>query len=532
MGISVSVIIPAYNRQKYCRAALQILKSQTLKNIEFIIIDDGSTDNTYEYLQQNTKSDARFKIYRLKQNSGPSVARNYALTIAQGEYIGFFDIDDKIPCDYFEKLYKSAHTNCADIVFTAYNNIRHNTTGLVSKTSEKISTLRNGAIWDKLFKSSLISENNIKFLEGAYCADNLFTFIAFYFAKNLFTCNEPVYQYTLQSDSIGRDTQKTQKRKSDILLVAKTITKFVSEHKLDSKSRTEAYYFLQRTFNVYHTDNTFSKKFKKILSAIKPTFSKQHKNNKGSNIMFWIKLGKHLGIISRNRFDRIVLTNKIRKSGLFDEQWYLDKNPDVKRAKVAPIHHYIKHGWKEGRNPSVRFDTNAYLSENYDVANAQICPLVHYIDHGKAEGRPVHAPSGAHIQVNNTQKVYKTIKKSKLFNKKWYLKTYPDVKRAKVDAIEHYIVHGATEGRNPSKYFDTKHYLNTYSDVKVAGMNPLYHYIKYGKGEGRTIRTVSGKIIKPKRTLKQKLKYAWEYPVRVHDEYHRLKDEIKKIKNS
>lgn len=532
MNIQVSVIIPAYNRYLHCCDALRILKSQTLKNIEFIIIDDGSTDNTYEYLEQNTKSDIRFKIYKLRQNSGPSAARNHALTIAQGEYIAFFDIDDKIPCDYFERLYTSACNNKADIVFATYNNIKHTITGSISKPADKISTLRNGAIWDKLFKRNLIYENNIRFLNGAYCADNLFTFTAFYFAKNIFTCNEPVYQYTLQPDSIGCDDKKIEKRKSDILIITQKIIQFASEHKMDNNACAETYHFLCRTFNVYHTDNIFRKKFTQMLSVIKPTFLKQHKNNKGNSIMFWLKLGKHLGIIKKDKFDRIVLTKKIRKSGLFDEKWYLNKNPDVKRAKMNPIHHYVNYGWKEGRSPSIRFDTNAYLSENYDVANAKICPLIHYINHGKNEGRPIRTLSGSRAQVNDMQKVYTTLKKSKQFNKKWYLKTYPDVKHARVNPVKHYINHGAHEGRNPSKHFNTKYYLNTHKDVKASGMNPLYHYIRYGKNEGRATQTASGKpVIHRKRTLKQQIKYAWAYPVRVYEEYHYLKDEIKKIKS-
>ncbi len=247
--------------------------------------------------------------------------------------------------------------------------------------------------------------------------------------------------------------------------------------------------------------------------------------------MFWLKLKKALGLIRTKKYEEIVLFNKIRNSGMFDEQYYLHKYPDVKQAKSHPIHHYITHGWREGRNPSTHFDNDAYLSDNPDVASANVCPLVHYINYGKLEGRSVRELPSAPQNRTITQGAYKALKKSKLFNKKWYLKTYNDVKRAKVDAIEHYIVHGANEGRNPSKYFNTLYYLKSNPDVKQAGMNPLYHYIRYGKGEGRTIRTVSGKTIKPKRTLKQKIKYAWEYPVRVHDEYHRLKDEIKKIKS-
>ena len=171
--------------------------------------------------------------------------------------------------------------------------------------------------------------------------------------------------------------------------------------------------------------------------------------------MFWLKLKKSLGLIRTKKFEQIVLFNKIRNSGMFDEQYYLHKYPDVKQAKLNPIHHYLTFGWQEGRNPSTHFDTNAYLANNPDVASAKVCPLVHYINYGKLE-----LPADSQ---NSTisRAVYKTVKKSKLFNKKWYLKKYPDVKSSKIDAVEHYIRYGANEGRNPSKHFDTIHYLNT-----------------------------------------------------------------------
>ena len=71
--------------------------------------------------------------------------------------------------------------------------------------------------------------------------------------------------------------------------------------------------------------------------------------------------------------------NLIKKSKLFDSEYYLAQNEDVKRAKIDPIKHYLKFGWKEGRNPSINFDGNEYLNKRPDVKVAGICPLVHYL---------------------------------------------------------------------------------------------------------------------------------------------------------
>ena len=75
--------------------------------------------------------------------------------------------------------------------------------------------------------------------------------------------------------------------------------------------------------------------------------------------------------------------NLIKKSNLFDSEYYLANNEDVKNAKVDPIKHYLKFGWKEGRNPSTEFDGNEYLNKRPDVKVAGICPLVHYLRFGK-----------------------------------------------------------------------------------------------------------------------------------------------------
>jgi hypothetical protein len=79
----------------------------------------------------------------------------------------------------------------------------------------------------------------------------------------------------------------------------------------------------------------------------------------------------------------------------------------------------------------------------------------------------------------------KLLRDSGLFNEEWYLRRYPDVARADIDPIKHYLKHGVAEARNPSPDFDTQCYLAANPDVVASGMNPLVHYLSYGKREGR-----------------------------------------------
>ena len=102
----ISVIVPIYNVQKYLDRCLLSLKNQTYKNIEVLLVDDGSTDRSPEIVDAYAKEDARFKAYHLK-NGGVSSARNFGLRIFQGEYVTFIDSDDFVECHYLEFLYKA-----------------------------------------------------------------------------------------------------------------------------------------------------------------------------------------------------------------------------------------------------------------------------------------------------------------------------------------------------------------------------------------------------------------------------------------
>ena len=168
----------------------------------------------------------------------------------------------------------------------------------------------------------------------------------------------------------------------------------------------------------------------------------------------------------------------IRASGLFDTDFYADRNPDVVASGVDLAKHYALSGWKEHRNPSAEFSTRRYLETNPDVAIAGINPLLHYIDKGKAEGRQIHFVEE------------EAIRASGLFDTDFYAERNPDVVAAGVDLAKHYALSGWKEHRNPSAEFSTLRYLEANLDVAIAGINPLLHYIEQGQAEGRQIYPV------------------------------------------
>lgn len=118
----VSVIIPVYNGYNYIPQCMDSILNQTLKEIEIIFINDGSTDSSLDLLKQYENLDERIKVLNQK-NSGPSVARNRGMKCATGEYIGFIDIDDYIEKDMYEKLYDMANKLNTQICMCNYNEI-------------------------------------------------------------------------------------------------------------------------------------------------------------------------------------------------------------------------------------------------------------------------------------------------------------------------------------------------------------------------------------------------------------------------
>ncbi len=107
----VSVIIPVYNVEKYIREAIQSIQNQTYKNLEIIIIDDGSTDNTYNILEELAKNDNRVKLYRNEKNLKIVKTLNRALSLANGEYIARMDGDDISAIDRIERKVKFLEEN-------------------------------------------------------------------------------------------------------------------------------------------------------------------------------------------------------------------------------------------------------------------------------------------------------------------------------------------------------------------------------------------------------------------------------------
>ena len=142
----ISVVLPIYNVENYLRECLDSLKNQTLKDLEFICINDGSTDGTQAILDEYAQNDERFVLV-YQENQGQGAARNYGIDIARGEYLAFVDPDDWVELDAFEKLYVFAVVKNADVVQFDYK--------IHDEYSKKIKKINLKTNLEKIFKKRL-----------------------------------------------------------------------------------------------------------------------------------------------------------------------------------------------------------------------------------------------------------------------------------------------------------------------------------------------------------------------------------------
>ena len=132
----VSVIVPVYNTEKYLEQCITSITSQTIKEIEIIIVDDGSREECAVLCDLLAKTDDRIQVIH-KQNAGPGLARNTGMEAATGEYIGFVDSDDYIKPEMYDALYNAAQKNSADLVVSGISFVGGNTFGKSGEYEEK-----------------------------------------------------------------------------------------------------------------------------------------------------------------------------------------------------------------------------------------------------------------------------------------------------------------------------------------------------------------------------------------------------------
>ena len=208
----ISVIIPVYNTEKYLRQCLDSVVNQTLKDIEIICINDGSTDNSLEILNEYASSDNRIKLISITDNKGVSFARNFGIRVSKGRYIGFVDSDDWIDLNFYENLYLTAEKENSDIIAAStIVNVKRNKKSSWNwskgnKDEKERRLLFISYSWFKIYRRDFLIDNNISFQEVKIFSDVSFTFISSMLAKNITICQKGHYFYRNERISSCLDT--------------------------------------------------------------------------------------------------------------------------------------------------------------------------------------------------------------------------------------------------------------------------------------------------------------------------------------
>lgn len=242
MNPKVSIIVPVYNVEKYLDRCMESLLNQTLKEIEIILVDDGSPDNCPQMCDDYAKKDSRVKVVH-KANAGLGYARNSGLDVATGEYVAFVDSDDYVELDMYEQLYEASLNYQVQMVLCGFNrdNKGYRSKGLVANmpSSMKVIDAKTDyitnligqmpnqyysmyygyAVWNILFSNKIINEYNIRFnSERIYLSEDILFQIEYAArVKEVLLYPVELYNYCLNPGTLTTKYDKTRYDKAVVL---------------------------------------------------------------------------------------------------------------------------------------------------------------------------------------------------------------------------------------------------------------------------------------------------------------------------
>lgn len=247
--LKVSVIIPVYNVEEYLPKCLDSVLNQTLEDIEIIVVNDGSPDNSEKIIKEYKKKDKRIVYYK-KENGGLGSARNYGLSKANGEYIYYLDSDDYIDKEMLETLYNEAINKKLDVVICGYKSIYPNRVEeyIIPKDVEE-DTLnnKNSKIFNlpsaccKIYKRDWLIKQNIKFVEDKlWYEDFAYNIKILSSTDKVGIVNSPLYNYLIRENSIMNNSRLM--KNLDILLAFDDVILFLKEKEIYDEFYSEVEY--------------------------------------------------------------------------------------------------------------------------------------------------------------------------------------------------------------------------------------------------------------------------------------------------
>ena len=236
----ISIIVPVYNVEKFLPKCIDSLVNQTFKDLEIIFINDGSTDNSLQIINEVAMLDDRIIVFS-QENKGQGAARNFALSVAKGEYVMFLDPDDWYEYNTVEIAYQTAKNNNAQAVHYNYRELEEGTGRVLYQANLKEYFLRkykydlgkvsyynykdvkkdfhifDMKITTKIYLMKFLKDNNIHFSQGRFAEDWLFTIAVFLKADKIFFVDKILYNYLVRKSSTSHTYHKDVMRIFDIV---------------------------------------------------------------------------------------------------------------------------------------------------------------------------------------------------------------------------------------------------------------------------------------------------------------------------
>ena len=271
----ISLIVPFYNVEQYIERCIKSLLSQSYSNIEVLLIDDCSPDNSVKIAKEYAKKDKRIKILQYKNNRGLGGARNYGIEKAKGEYILFVDSDDYIDSNSVQILFDKAKKNDLCVLEASYIKESKNKSEILPRKSTYFDTVFSGqeywdlipiapvVAWNKLYKLSFLKENNIVFKLRKF-EDVAFTSEVFMKAKRVMNINLPFYHYIVRENSIMTVRTSISHLEDAFSLIKDMKVLFEANPKNEQMKKSYLYTYIGffRLWHLYSHDLIIKKKMK------------------------------------------------------------------------------------------------------------------------------------------------------------------------------------------------------------------------------------------------------------------------------
>ena len=229
----ISIIVPIYNQEKYLDKCIKSIINQSKQEIEIILINDGSTDNSENIIKKY--KDNRIKYIKTK-NQGIGKTRNLGIKKSNSKYIMFVDSDDYIDKNYCLEMYNNIKKNNSDIAITNYKEIKNNTINKVDINIDKLFSIQerpnnlskiNLSCWNKIYKSTLIKNNNIMFSENLKYEDIEFVFKCIINSKKISYLDKYSYNYIIHSNS---ETTIRDEKCFDIIKILDILNRYIKNN--------------------------------------------------------------------------------------------------------------------------------------------------------------------------------------------------------------------------------------------------------------------------------------------------------------